>query len=471
VDLFGLSITRRTKATGVDNVTPPGNAQPIGQAGYGWAGYWWPVIRESFTGAWQQNMVLRADSVLSYFAVYACITLIASDIGKLCLRLVQQTSDGIWTETSTPAFSAVLRKPNPYQTIQKFVEQWIVTKLIWGNAYVLKARDNRNVVRELYVLAPQRVRCLVAPDGSVYYELQTDYLAELPEPITVPADDIIHDPMVALYHPLVGVSLIYACGMAAYQGLKIQANSTAFFANGSHPGGVLLAPGAISNETAQRLAAYWRDNFSGDNMGKIAVLGDGLKYDAMAMSAVDAQLIDQLKWTADDVCACFHVAPYMIGIGVPPPYANIEPLVQLYYSQCLQTLLTAIERSLDVGLGLLTPIDGTQYGTEFDIDDLIWMDTKTRADAATKSAGVLSPNEARKKYYGVGPATGGDSPMVQQQYYSLNALAKRDKADPFAKPTPATPPAPPAGPPDAGKTFGTDVAAAIRRGIRSRHAA
>jgi len=45
-------------------------------------GGWWTVIRESFTGAWQQNVEVRADNVLTYFAVFACTTLIASDISR-----------------------------------------------------------------------------------------------------------------------------------------------------------------------------------------------------------------------------------------------------------------------------------------------------------------------------------------------------------------------------------------------------
>jgi hypothetical protein len=130
----------------------------------------------------------------------------------------------------------------------------------------------------------------------------------------------------------------------------------------------------------------------------------------------------------------------MIGIGPAPAYANIEPLIQQYYAQCLQALIANLETSLDEGLGILFPVGGKQYGTEFDIDDLMWMDTKTRAEASQKSAGTLSPNEARLKFFGAGPTTGGNSPMVQQQYYSLDALAKRDAGDPFAKPVPPMPP-------------------------------
>src|ERR1051325_9230965 len=67
-------------------------------------GGWWPIIRESFTGAWQQNVTVDFNSVLSYHAVYACMTLIASDISKLCVELVQKDDDGIWSEVSSPSY-------------------------------------------------------------------------------------------------------------------------------------------------------------------------------------------------------------------------------------------------------------------------------------------------------------------------------------------------------------------------------
>lgn len=407
-------------------------------------GGWWPVIREPYTGAWQHNEEVRVDTVLGYSAVFACTTLIAADVGKLNLRLVEQDSNGIWIETENSAFSPVLRRPNRYQNSTQFVETWIVSKLNTGNTYVLKQRDNRRVVTGLYVLDPSRVTPLVALDGSIYYQLKRDDLSGLPqESVTVPASEIIHDRMNALFHPLVGLSPIFACSLAASQGLSIQNNSSTLFANGSIPGGVLTAPGSISDETAARLKAYWDTNFTGDNVGKVAVLGDGLKYEGMAYNAVDMQLIEQLKWTSETVCSCYHVPPYLVDIGPPPPYANVEPLLQKYFSQCLQSLLNAFERALDDGMGLGKGF-GNAYGTEFDPDDLIWLDSAAKSKAAQDGigSGGMSPNEARKRYYALGPVKGGDSPMVQQQYYSLAALAERDADQPFAKPAPATEPEP-----------------------------
>jgi hypothetical protein len=68
-----------------------------------------------------------------------------------------------------------------------------------------------------------------------------------------------------------------------------------------------------------------------------------LKYEHLTYNAVDMQLVEQLKMTGIDVCTCYHVTPYLVDIGPPPPYANIEPVIQKYYSQCLQVHFNGME--------------------------------------------------------------------------------------------------------------------------------
>jgi HK97 family phage portal protein len=403
----------------------------------------WHRVFESFTGAWQSNVVVDRDTALSDPTVYACVTLIASDIGKLSLDLREEDADGIWVRAQSPAFSPVLRKPNHFQTRQKFIESWLISKLIYGNAYILKQRDARGVVIALYVLDPDRIRPLVAPDGSVFYEVNSDDLSRLPYDIpAIPAEEIIHDRMECLFHPLVGISPLYACGLAASQALKITNNSAQFFENMARPSGILSAPGQISDETALRLKEHWEKNYRAGNIGKVAVLGDDLKYIPMGQTAVDSQQVEQSEQAAKQICTAFHVPAYMVGVGTPPPYNNTETLNQHYYDKCLHKLIDAIENGLDEGLGLWNT--GRNLRTEFDLDDLLRMD-KT---AMGKSLGelvknyIMAPNEARKRV-NLGPAKGGNSPMAQQQNYSLEALAKRDaQPDPFASNTPE-PPAPP----------------------------
>lgn len=404
-------------------------------------GGWMPLIREPFTGAWQHNMELRADHQVRFFAVFACITLIAADIAKLPARLMAIDSDGIWTETASPSFSPVLRKPNRYQNWIQFIQQWVISMLMNGNCYVLKQRDARGIVTAMYVLEPTRVTPLVTTEGDVYYRLSRDDLSGVPIDVVVAASEIIHDRMNTLFHPLVGISPLFACALATAHGLHIQKGQSKFFANAARPSGVLTAPEHIADDTAARVKQYWEENYSGEgNEGKIAVLGDGLKYEPMTMTAVDAQVIDQLKISAEQICSVFHVPGYMIQVGPLPTYQHVGPLTQQYFSQCLQSRIESIESCLNEGLSL-----PSQYQVELDIDPLLRMDMETRYRAygeAIKSA-VLAQNEARKKE-NLKPVKGGDTPYMQQQNFSLAALNRRDsRDDPFATDKPPPAPQPP----------------------------
>ncbi len=442
---------------------------PTGGAGVGGTGGWYPVVREPWAGAWQRNQEINPVTVSSYWADFACKTLIARDIAKLPVRLMQRDADYIWSEIQNAAFSPVLRKPNSYQTRNQFVESWILSKLSRGNTYVLKVRDARRVVIELYVLDPRRVTPMIADDGSVFYKLSTDGLNVIAAEVMVPSTEIIHDRF-NCDHWLVGVPPVYASGLASMQGLNIQNQSARLFQNNAQPGGLLTAPGHIPDETVARLKADWEEKYGGRNYGRLAVLGDGLKFEKLALTAVEGQLVEQLKMTAEMVCSTYHVPAFMIGAGPEPATGSAQERTLRYYQQALQSLIEDFEVCLDEGLGLT---DKPELGVEFDIDNLLRMDTASQAEATTKlvAGSILTPNDGRRRF-NMKPLTGGDTVYMQQQNYSLAALAKRDaQADPFGKAAPtapvAAPPADPAASPaDGGKAAATNLAHELRKSLR-----
>lgn len=420
--ILGLTISR-TKAA-------PATAQPVPSARRGGL---FGVIRESFTGAWQKNIEVDArEDLLANGAVWSCVSILAGDIAKMRIKLVEKKGR-IWREVEhNSPYLKVLKKPNRFQNRITFLEQWITSKLLNGNTYVLKVREGRGMVSALYVLNPLNVTPRVTPQGDVYYTLTVDNLAGVAQQITVPASEIIHDRWNCLFHPLVGVSPIYACGRSATLGNRIQNNSGTFFANMSRPSGMLTAPSSIGEDTAVRLKEAFEKGYSGENIGRMFVAGDGLEFKPIAMSADDAQLIEQLKWTREDVASCFHMPLYKVAAGAMPTYNNIEALNQQYLDSALSPLIESLELCLDEGLEM-----PDSMGTEMDTSVLLRMDTAARYKAWSEGirGGWMTPNKARENE-DMEPVEGGDSCYMQQQNYSLAALAARDAAGPPPGTTP-----------------------------------
>lgn len=403
-----------------------------------WMGY----SREPFAGAWQNGVEIDPiGSLTSFGAVFACISRISNDIAKLSPELLQMGANGIEVEApATSPFWRPLTKPNRYQNPIQFQSYWVTSKLLFGNAYALKQRESsRGMVTSLHMLDPRRVTPMVTPEGDVYYSFGGSDLAGIPQGQIVPASEIIHDRGVTLWHPLVGVSPLYACALSATQGLRIQKNSATFFTNMSRPSGMLTAPGTIDDVTANRVKTEWEANYSAENIGRLAVMGDGLTYLPMTIPAETAQLIEQLDWTVADVARAFGVPLYKINAGPMPTNNNVEALELQYYTGCLQILIESMEACLTAG------IEVTQgYCVELCLDGLARMDTAAQIESLAKAVGgaIMAPNEARAKRR-LQPVPGGDSVFLQQQNFSLAALEKRDALpNPFVVDTPTSTPTP-----------------------------
>jgi len=397
----------------------PGAAEKRLQTVASHSGGSWGLF-EPFGGAWQRGFRPATHRQLIEFApLWRCVTLIAGDLSKLGVSLVQRVGD-VWQEAESPAFSPVLRKPNRYQTWNQLVESWALSRLLHGNAYVHKVRDSRGVVVALYVLDPAHVQVLTAPGATVLYQVQADNLSTVDSAITLPASEIIHDRMNPVYHPLCGLPPLLAASLSGSLGREIQQQSEVFYRNGSRPGGILTSPNRIDEATATRLKSHWEQSYSGDNLGRVAVAGDGLTFSPIAMKAVDAQLVEHLRLNAEMVACAFGVPLVKLGLSNSAAPGTVEADNQRYFADCLQKHIEDFEWALSDGLQL--PV---QYDVKLDISNLYRMDPSAQMAVLSGgvSGGIMTRNEARRQL-NLPKVLGGDQIWAQQQDFPIALLAE-----------------------------------------------
>lgn len=404
----------------------------------------WRVCTEPFSGAWQRNIEEKRTDLLTYPTLYACIYRISSDIGKLPFTLKQSASTGVSKTVTNPAYSPVLAKPNNFQTEGQFREYWLLSKLINGNTYVLKRRDDRRVVVDLYVLNAECVMPMVSDAGEVFYQLYADSLNTLPanypsENLIVPASEIIHDRCMTMHHPLVGIPPVAAAHWPALKNMKIMRSATEFFANNAQPGGILTAPAGMTEDDAKAVQDYWTNNFSGSNAGRVAIIGADMKFTPFAMKSIDSQMVEQMRYSDEQICQPFGVPPFKVGIGTIPSGLGVDGVNQLYYQDALQTHIEHMEALLNEGLRVSPPLE-----VELNLEPLLRMDEAKRAEVETKLVGgkIKTPDEGRLRF-NLAPTGGGDTLWGQNQDYPLGMLADRKEWDQSMQPpAPAPEPAP-----------------------------
>lgn len=431
MQLFGLDISR-AKPAGVvaaeKALVPVNNSRG------------WFTIFEPFTGAWQRNKEEKVETVLTYPTLYACLDSISSDIGKLPFTIRRMNPNKVWV-TVENQYSELLDRPNHYQTPQQFRECWILSKLIHGQTYVLIERNNRGEPVGLYILDALRVLPLVADNGEVFYQINYPDAASLLPPdypgtmLIIPASEIIHDRMNTFHHQLIGIPPVCAAHWPAVKNLKILRNSTNFFSNGANPGGILTAPAGMSEKDADAVKAYWNNEFSNDKSGNVAVIGADMKFASFAFKSADSQMVEQMRYSDEQICQPFGVPPFIVGIGSIPAGLKADDMMGLYYQRALQKHIEAMEALLNKGLGIPEPMT-----VELDLEPLLRMDPQRRAEVWGKLAndGIATPNESRLPF-NLAPLEGGDTVYMQQQDYPLDQVRQNKIAQSAPPPEPEPP--------------------------------
>ena len=379
--------------------------------------------RETYPGEWQSasrgTATPQRKSPLAHSAVYTCINNIASDISKLPLRVMRpRAKEGTGREPHVHhPLTRLFAKPNHYQTSLQFLQHYLGSKLWTGNTYVLLFRDARGVVESMHALDPTTVTPSLTSDGSVWYLVKADGLNKLREDTYIPARDILHDRAITLFHPLIGVSPLYAAAVSASIGNSISSNSENFFQNMSRASGTLTAPGEIPQATADRLKKEWDGNYSGLGFGKVAVLGSGLEWKPLTINASDSQLIEQLRFTVEDIGRVYRVPSFMLG-ETKLTYRNSEQLARMYYQWCLSYHIEAAEQCFNQKFEVSGGVE-----IEFDLSPLFRLETDLRYDTHAKAlnSGIKSINEVRADE-DLPPVTGGEEPRLQMQYVPLSTI-------------------------------------------------
>src|SRR5690606_1368065 len=175
---------------------------------------------------------------------------------------------------------------------------------------------------------------------------------------------------------------------------------------------------------------YWQTEFASGNAGHIAVIGADMKFTPFAMKSADSQLVEQMRYSDEQICQPFGVPPFKIGIGAIPAGLGVDAVHPLYYADALQGHIESIENLLDEGLAIAWP-----QGVELDLEPLLRMDEGKRAEVATKlvGGGIETPNEGRMRFNRP-PVDGGDTIYLQQQDFPIDQVRKNKIVDPEGNP-------------------------------------
>jgi HK97 family phage portal protein len=366
-------------------------------------------------------------TALQVGTVYACVNIISDGVSSLPLHVYKRTvqNDRIAKVVApdNPVYDLLRLAPNSEMTAATFLKTMMIHDLLWGNAYAEIQRDNSNQIIGLWVRNPARTRPIrllapllfegtMFPAGTLFFET-TDQLmdssstvvADNPDKSTytgktrlVLAEDMLHVPGLSLDGRL-GQSTIWLSRQAIGLALATEKYGAKFFGNGARPAGILEIPNKLEERAIENLRRSWAEAHGGENAWKLAVLEQGVKFQKIAATPNEGQMLETRKFVREDISALFNVPLHMTGAQEKGGgKSNVEQASIEFVLYCLHPWLNRYE--LEFRRKLFPKMGRTagQYFAKFDIRKLMYPDAASRGDFYSKGRqwGFLNANDIRE---------------------------------------------------------------------------
>jgi HK97 family phage portal protein len=370
------------------------------------------------TAGWSPGALSpRAAETLA--AVTAAVALIAATVGSLPLHLYRRTDSGRDRVAGHPLANLLHGAPNDWQTAMEFREQLTAHALLYGNGYAELVFNGSGKLSELRPLHPERVTVAQAESGRLVYDV-VDANARRRR---LTSDEVLHlrdrsD------DGIVGRSRIERATRSMALASAVATAIESSFGNGLRPSGVVESAGVLSPEAWERLRKAFENQYSGaSNTGKILPLDKGMTFKPLSPNLADAQAVEALGWSVEEVARLFGVPAVMLG-SRGDAYSSTVALTLHFVQYTLRPWLVRWEQVINRQL-----VTAPDLYVEHALDGLLRADPKVRADVhhLALADGWMTVNEVRR-LENLPPLPGGDVPTPRTLPGPAGALSGEQPA-------------------------------------------
>lgn len=374
-------------------------------------------------------------TALSHGPVWQAINILAGDVGQLPWhKMVKLGGGGAEKDMLHPLDWLISEQPNPWQTPSVWREMTMGWALGWGNGISAIFRG-RNGERVFLPLLPDRTS-YVADDEFGF--LITTRIAE--REVALTPDETYHIRGLT-NNGFWGLSAVNICRNVIGHGLALRKHGSTFFKNGARPGGVLEHPQKLGVPERANLRKEWNEIHSGAaNSNKIAVLWEGMKYNAISMSNLDSQWLEGVDIDREFIAGLFNLPGFKLGaMKNSAVRANLEEQNRDYFNTSLSRWLNRFNEEAKRKLLSMNERRSRKHFFRWFPEAFLRGDIQKRYAAYSQgiTGRFLNPNEVREKE-DMNPYDGGDeflNPAIDVANQNPPAAPPADdEVDPDAPP-------------------------------------
>jgi HK97 family phage portal protein len=281
------------------------------------------------------GIVVNTDNALRLSAVWGCVRLLADCVSTLPLHAFRDGS----REPLDPPPTLLARPSADLEEMPEWLWAGLASALLRGNAFgliVARAGASQRPT-QVELLHPDRVSVATMPDRSTQWRLDGRRIDKT---------DLWHLRGYPFPGNPLGLSPIGYAAQSIGLGLAAEQFGAEFFGDNATPSGVLTSDQRLTRELAAEASETWHIAHKGKR--KTAVMGSGVKWQAVSVAPEESQFLESQKFTVAQICRVFGVPPEMVAseAGGSLTYANVEQRDLSLLKYAVAPWLTRFERKL-----------------------------------------------------------------------------------------------------------------------------
>lgn len=320
---------------------------------------------------------------------------IAETVSVLPLTVYRSEGDGIReAATAHPVARLFNREPNGLQTPFEFLEMVTAHCLLRGNAFAEIVRDGRGAPVELRPLHPDQVSVLRIPgtrrvvydvtdlDGGSTRRLLPEEMLHLKDR----SDDGI-----------VGKSRLQRARETFGGAIAAETFAASTYRNQARVSGILVHPDEIGAEASKNLADSFTAKHSGpQNAGSVVVLEEGVKFQQVAVSPADAEMLASRRFSVEQIARLFRVPLPVLSTSEGQAYNSTVELHRMFAQHAIMPWVRRWE--FVINSSLFSEDARRTHWVEFDMDELLRAAFLERWQGyrIAREIGGMSANEIRR---------------------------------------------------------------------------
>lgn len=335
------------------------------------------------------------QTALQLSTVWACIRLTAQAVSCLPLAMYERRGDDdrVRVGSDEDVAEIICDSPNEDQTPLEFWETNVAWLMAMGNAYSEKVHTGSRL-SALQPLPSTHCEPVRKDDGELVYRFHDRGKTE-----ELPRDKVFHLKGFGFGGDL-GLSPIRFGVQTFGSAIAMEEASAKVFGSGLQASGILSSDTTLKPDQRAGLQSIMEKYVGSSNAGKLMILEAGLKYERLALTPVDVQMLEHQRFSVEDICRWFGMPPIIIGHAAQGQTmwgSGVEQILIAWLTLGIDPLCDRIEARIKKQL--IRPTGNRRRYAEFNREALLQMDSTVKAAflSTMTQNGLMTRNEGRAK--------------------------------------------------------------------------